>query len=76
MEREQTRTSVEAVQDAAKAVADGAIETGQYAVSAAQQMSDGVTQFRAVVRQQPITMAFLMLAMGYLIGAHLSQGRS
>lgn len=73
MDGEPTRSSMEAVQDAAKAVADGAVETAQLAASAVNQFSDGVTAFRSVIRKQPLTLAFMMLAMGYLIGAHLTQ---
>ena len=76
MDREQAKTSMEVVQEVAKAVADGATETAQCALSAVHQMSDGVTGFRAVIRKQPITMAFIMLAMGYVIGSHLTQGRN
>ena len=75
MDREQAKTSMEVVQEVAKAVADGATETAQCALSAVHQVSDGVTGFRAVVRKQPITMAFIMLALGYVIGSHLTQGR-
>ncbi len=76
MSREQVRTSLEAAQDVARAVADGASQTANRAVSAARQASDGVTEFRAVIRRQPITMAFVMLAMGYLLGSHLTHDRN
>jgi hypothetical protein len=76
MANEHTRTSVESVQHVARAVADGASQTTRNAVSAVQSVSDGVTQFRAVIRKQPITMAFMMLAMGYILGTHITVSRT
>ena len=34
-------------------------------------LADNVTEFRAIVRAQPITLAILMLGFGYLLG-HLA----
>ena len=76
MTYEQTQSSMETVQNVARAVADGATQTTRNAVSAAHSVSDGVTQFRAIIRKQPITMAFMMLAMGYVLGTHLTVSRT
>jgi len=65
---EQVRGAMETVQDAAQAVTDGVSAAASGAAVAARQASDGVTEFRAVIRRQPITLAFLMLAMGYVLG--------
>ena len=35
------------------------------------QASDGVTRFRSTMRAQPVTMAFVMLALGYMIGTQI-----
>lgn len=75
MAYQQPKTSMESMQDTARKVADTASETGRRAASAVGQVSDGVTQFRAVIRKQPITMAFMMLAMGYMLGTHLVVSR-
>jgi hypothetical protein len=76
MAYEQTKTSMETMQNAARVVAEGATQTTRNAVSAVQSLSDGVTQFRAVIRKQPITMAFMMLAMGYVLGTHITVSRN
>jgi hypothetical protein len=65
---EDIRSTMETVHDAAQAVTDGVSAAASGAAVAARQASDGVTEFRAVIRRQPITMAFLMLAMGYVLG--------
>jgi hypothetical protein len=75
MAQEEARSSAGPAQKAARAVADGVYETADRAATAIRQASDGVTEFRAVIRKQPITMAFLMLGMGYLLGSHLRPGR-
>lgn len=40
---------------------------GQAAMTA-RQASEGVTEFRALIRNQPVTMAALMLGLGYVLG--------
>ena len=64
---------METVHDAAQAVTDGVSAAASGAAVAARQASDGVMEFRAVIRRQPITMAFLMLAMGYVLGRVLGR---
>jgi hypothetical protein len=68
MTDEDSKSTMEAVQGAAQAVSAGVSGVASHAAGAVRQASDGVTEFRAVVRRQPITMAFLMLAMGYVLG--------
>lgn len=65
---EDVRSTMETVHDAAQAVTNGVSAAASGAAAAARQASDGVTEFRAVIRRQPITLAFLMLAMGYVLG--------
>ncbi|MCW3474890.1 hypothetical protein [Limobrevibacterium gyesilva] len=65
---DEARSTMESIQSATQAVADGVSEAAGRATTAARQASDGVSEFRAVIRRQPITMAFLMLGMGYVLG--------
>jgi hypothetical protein len=65
---DETGSTLESVQGAAHAVADGVSEAAGRAVTGARKASDGVTEFRTVIREQPITMAFLMLGIGYVLG--------
>jgi hypothetical protein len=65
---EQVRGTMETVHDAAQAVTEGVSAAASGAAVAVRQVSDGVTEFRAVIRRQPITLAFLMLTMGYALG--------
>lgn len=73
--RSETRQPSDFAQTMIRNVADGVCGTANMAAATVRQASDGVTEFRAVIRKQPITMAFLMLAMGYVIGSRLTSGR-
>jgi len=65
------RTVGEAVQDSVKRVADGVCDAVGQARQAASQAGDGIGELRKVIRAQPLTMGFLAIGIGYLLG-HLS----
>jgi hypothetical protein len=65
---DQQRRTIESVQATARTVADGVGDAAERVASTARDAGEGVAEFRAVIRRQPITMAFVMLGMGYLLG--------
>jgi len=65
------RTVGEAVQDSVKRVADGVCDAVGQARQAASQAGDGIGELRKIIRAQPLTMGFLAIGIGYLLG-HLS----
>ncbi len=52
----------------AQDLVDGLGNAAGQAATAARQAGDGVTEFRALIRNQPVTMAALMLGLGYVLG--------
>lgn len=59
------------VQQAAQTAVDTMSTVYDRGAATASQVSSGVTQFRALVRHQPVTMGFVMLALGYMLGTQL-----
>ena len=61
--------------DATGAVTEGVSEIAGHAAAVLRAASRTTTEFRALVRGQPITLAVLMLGLGYVIGRTLCGGR-
>jgi stage V sporulation protein SpoVS len=61
----------EAVESTMRRVAGGLSDAVGQAKQAAVQAGDGIGELRQVIRAQPLTMAFLAIGIGYLLG-HLS----
>ncbi len=59
------------VQNAAQSVGEGVSNAAGQGAAAVAKVSDGVTRFRSAMRREPITMAFVMLAAGYMLGTLL-----
>ena len=59
------------VQQAARTAADTMSSAYDHSAATAARVSDGVTQFRSLIRQQPVTMGFVMLALGYMLGTQI-----
>ncbi len=64
----------ESIESTVRRVAGGVSDAVGQAKQAACQAGDGIGELRRVIRAQPLTMGFLAIGIGYLLG-HLS-GRS
>ena len=69
-----SEAKVENYQGIAQDLADGLSSVAGQAAIKARQASDGVTELRALIRHQPITLAVLLLGLGYVFG-RLAAGR-
>ncbi len=56
----------------ARKVADGLHDAVGQAGDAACSAGAGITEFRRIIRGQPLTMAFLMLGVGWVLGRVLT----
>ena len=65
---DETDVTDKKTQSTAHVVAEAVGEATSAVASVANQISDGAIVFRAMVRRQPITMALLMLWVGYALG--------
>jgi hypothetical protein len=61
----------EAIGNSVRRVAEGVSDAVGQARQAANQAGDGIGELRKVIRGQPLTMWFLAIGMGYLLG-HLA----
>jgi hypothetical protein len=61
----------DSLHSAARRVAGGISDAAGQARQAAYQASDGIGDLRRVIRAQPLTIGFLAIGVGYLLG-HLS----
>ncbi len=59
----------ETVQSAARSAADSFSNAAGQGAAAVSEVSDRVVRIRSAIRQQPITMSVLMLALGYMVGS-------
>ena len=59
------------IESAVRRVAGGVSDAVGQATVAARQAGDGIGELRKVIRGQPLTMGFLAIGIGYLLG-HLS----
>ncbi len=64
-------TTGEAIETTIRRVAGGVGDAVTQAKQAASQAGDGIGDLRRVIRGQPLTMGFLAIGIGYLLG-HLS----
>lgn len=60
-----------AIESTVRRVAGGVSDAVGQATVAARQAGDGIGELRKVIRGQPLTMGFLAIGIGYLLG-HLS----
>lgn len=65
------RTRDDSIENAVRRVAGGVSDAVGQAKMAACQAGDGIAELRTVIRGQPLTMWFLAIGIGYLLG-HLS----
>jgi hypothetical protein len=61
----------QSVQNAARSLADNLSSAAGQGAAAVSEVSDRVVRIRSAIRQQPITMSVLMLALGYMVGSLL-----
>jgi hypothetical protein len=61
----------EPIESTVRRVAGGVSDAVGHAKVAAYQAGDGIGELRRVIRGQPLTMGFLAIGIGYLLG-HLS----
>ena len=66
--KDEARHTTGAGQPIAQELVDSLGTAAGQAAMVARQASDGVTEFRALIRNLPVTMAALMLALGYVLG--------
>ncbi|HEY2132362.1 MAG TPA: hypothetical protein VGH36_05215 [Acetobacteraceae bacterium] len=60
------------IQQKAQKIADGLRGAVGQAGDAAWSAGAGIAEFRQIIRGQPLTMAFLMLGLGYVVGRVLN----
>jgi hypothetical protein len=65
------RTRDDSIESTVRRVAGGVSDAVGQAKVAAYQAGDGIGELRKVIRGQPLTMGFLAIGIGYLLG-HLS----
>jgi hypothetical protein len=66
-----SQSTGEAIGNSVRRVAEGVSDAVGQARQAASQAGDGIGELRKVIRGQPLTMWFLAIGMGYLLG-HLA----
>lgn len=65
---EQMARASRSVEDTAQVVAQGVAGAAGRTVAVARQTGSSLSEFRHLVRAQPVTMALLMLGFGYVLG--------
>jgi hypothetical protein len=60
------------VQQKAQKIANGVHDAVGQAGDVAWSAGAGISEFRQIIRGQPLTMAFLMLGLGYVVGRVLN----
>ncbi len=73
--QDEPHSDLDSSHDATRVVTEGVSEVAGHAAAALRAASRTTTEFRALIRGQPITLAVLMLGLGYVIGRTFCGGR-